>query len=65
MQKNSNIESLNQANEDQAGYAGFFNKSEDEKLKENIFRSPIEKLQSFTKMLRRENVLRNAKISHT
>ena len=42
---------------------GFVNKSEDEKLRESIFRSPIEKLQLFTKMLRRESIFRNAKTS--
>ncbi|HEX5150817.1 MAG TPA: hypothetical protein VFW07_05185 [Parafilimonas sp.] len=53
---------INLMKEDQSEYAGFVNKSENEKLRENIFRSPIEKLQLFTKMLRRESIFRNAKL---
>ena len=56
---------LNQVNEDQPEYIGFAHKSEDEKLRENIYRPPLEKLNLFTKMLRRESVLKKAKISHT
>ena len=62
---NSNTENLSQLNENQSQYTGFINKSEDEKLKQNVMRSPIEKLQLFTKMLRRESVLKKAKIPHT
>jgi hypothetical protein len=62
---NSNTENLSQVNENQSEYSGFINKSEDEKLKQNVMRSPIKKLQLFTKMLRRESVLKKAKISHT
>lgn len=57
-----NSKNINQVSEDQSEYTGFINKSEEEKLKENMFRSPIEKLQLFTKMLRRESVLKKAKI---
>jgi hypothetical protein len=58
---NTDIQSLSQVSEGQSEY-GFINRSEEEKLKENIARSPIEKLQLFTKMLRRESVLKKAKI---
>lgn len=55
---------LSGVNEDQPDYVGFVNRSEDEKLRENIMRSPMEKLQLFTKTLRREYALSNAKIAH-
>jgi hypothetical protein len=58
-------ESSTQANEDQSQYVGFINKSEDEKLRDKIMRPALEKLQLFTKMLRRESVLKSGKISHT
>lgn len=58
----SNTQNFSQVNKDQSEYIGFINKSEDEKLKENIFLSPLEKLHLFTQMLRRESVLKNAKI---
>ena len=44
---------------------GFVAKSEEEKLKEDIFRSDIEKLQLFTLMLRRNASLKKAIITHT
>jgi hypothetical protein len=58
----SRKQNLTLVSEDQSEYVGFVHKSEDEKLREDIMRSPIEKLQLFTKMLRRESVLKNAKI---
>jgi len=58
----SNAQNLSQVNEDQSEYIGFINKSEDEKLKDDVSRSPVEKLHLFTQMLRRESVLKNAKI---
>lgn len=54
-------EGINQVKEDKPEY-GFINKSEDERLKENIFRSPMEKLSLFTQMLRREALYKKAKI---
>jgi len=39
-------------------------KSEDERLTENIFLPPIEKLQLFTRMLRRETMYKKAKINY-
>jgi len=59
---NSNAENLNQVNEEQPAYVGFVHKSEDERLKEDMMRSPIEKLQLFTKMLRREALFKKATI---
>ena len=59
---NKNPEKLSQVNEDQSAYVGFVYKSEDDKLKEDIMRSPIEKLQLFTKMLRREALFKKATI---
>ena len=44
---------------------GFVSKSEDEKLKEDIFRSDIEKLQLFTRMLRRNATLKTGIITHS
>jgi len=38
--------------------------SESERLRKDVFRSDIDKLQLFTKMLRRNALLRKAKISH-
>jgi len=58
---NANTQNLSQVSNSQSEY-GLINKSEEEKLKENILRSPLEKLQLFTKMLRRESVLKKAKI---
>jgi hypothetical protein len=59
---NNNSENLSQVNETQPAYIGFVYKSEDDKLKEDMMRSPIEKLQLFTKMLRREALFRKATI---
>ena len=44
---------------------GFVSKSEDEKLKEDIFRSDIEKLQLFTRMLRMNATLKTGIITHS
>jgi hypothetical protein len=60
----NDIDNLNQVNEEQASYTGFIHKSEDERLRENIFRPPIEKLQLFTRMLRREALYKKANIIH-
>jgi hypothetical protein len=56
------MEGLNQLGEEQAPYVGFIHKSEDEKLKEDVFRSAMEKLHLFTQMLHRETILNKAKI---
>ena len=52
-------ETNNRMNEQPFGY-GFVNKTEDEKLLTDINRSYIEKLQLFTKMLRRNKMFDNA-----
>lgn len=58
-----NVENI--LNESQAAYTGFVHKSEDEKLREDIFRSPVEKLHLFTAVLRREAVLKTQRsLSH-
>lgn len=44
---------------------GFVSKSEDEKLREDIFRPDMEKLQLFVRMLRRNVVLNKAAITHS
>jgi len=44
---------------------GFVSKSEEEKLREDIFRPDMEKLQLFIRMLRRNAVLNKAIITHT
>lgn len=62
--KTSYTDNLNNVNEDQYQHIGFVNKSEDEKLKENIFSPPMEKLSSFTRMIRRELVFKKAKVIH-
>ncbi len=59
---NNDPEDLSQANEQQPAHAGFVYKSEDDKLKEEMMRYPIEKLQLFTKMLRREALFKKATI---
>ena len=61
---NHNPENINQVKEEQPVYAGFVHKSEEDKLRENIERSPIEKLQLFTKMIKRDILFKKAKISH-
>ena len=50
---------------EQAAVYGFVSKSEEEKLREDIFRPDIEKLQLFTRMLRRNATLSKAIITHT
>ena len=54
--EDKNIEQENMVEEQSLNY-GFVSKSEEEKLKEDIFRSDIEKLQLFTRMLRRNAFL--------
>lgn len=44
---------------------GFVSKSENEKLREDIFRPDMEKLQLFVRMLRRNAVLNKAVITHS
>lgn len=61
---NKENENINEVKENEPAYTGFAHKSEDEKLRENIERSPIEKLRLFTKMLKREALFKKAKISH-
>jgi hypothetical protein len=51
--------------EEQPQAYGFTSRSEEEKLEEDIFRSDIEKLQLFTRMLRRNALLNKAIITHT
>jgi hypothetical protein len=58
-----NIEPSNLVQEPSPQY-GFVSKSEDEKLREDVFRSDMEKLQLFTRMLRRNISLNNASIKH-
>jgi hypothetical protein len=62
--KNYHTPEINKSalNEERAEYVGFVHKSEDQKLREDIFRTPTEKFHLFTQMLRREFVLRNARI---
>ena len=55
--------SANILNEETSGY-GFVNKSEIEKLKEDIYRPDKEKLQLFIKMLRRNATLNKAVIKN-
>ena len=62
--KNKNIEQGNSVEKAALTY-GFISKSEEEKLKEDKFRSDIEKLQLFTRMLRRNAFLNKAVITHT
>ena len=61
---NKNIDQGNNVEEPALTY-GFISKSEEEKLKEDIFRSDIEKLQLFTRMLRKNALLNKAVITHT
>jgi hypothetical protein len=60
----TNIEPINILEEPSPQY-GFVSKSEEEKLREDIFRPDIEKLQLFTRMLRRNATLDKAIITHT
>jgi len=39
-------------------------KTDEERLREDIYRSDMEKLQLFTRMLRRNAMFKNAKITH-
>ena len=55
-------EDYNELHEEQATCPGFVHISEDEKLRQNIFRSPIEKLSKFTRMLKREAMYKKPKI---
>lgn len=61
---NKNIEQGNSAEEPALIY-GFISKSEEKKLREDMFRSDIEKLQLFTRMLRKNALLNKAVITHT
>jgi hypothetical protein len=56
-------ENENILNEHSSAY-GFANKSETEKLKEDVFRSDKEKFLLFTRMLKRNATLRKAVINH-
>jgi hypothetical protein len=56
-------ETENILHEDASAY-GFANKSELEKLREDVFRSDKEKFILFTRMLRRNATLRKAVINH-
>lgn len=58
------IQASNNKLEEPSAVYGFVSKSEDEKLREDIFRSDIEKLQLFTRMLRRNASLKKAVITH-
>lgn len=49
--------------QDDASQYGFIHKSEEEKLKEDIFRPDKEKLQLFVKMLKRNASLKKAVIT--
>lgn len=51
--------------EDMPVQYGFVSKSEEEKLREDIFRPDMEKLQLFIRMLRRNDVLNKAVITHS
>lgn len=53
----------NLLNEPSVSYTGFAHLSEDEKLLKDALRPDIEKLQLFTKMLRRNTALNKAVIS--
>jgi hypothetical protein len=50
--------------EEPAPKYGFVNVSEDDKLREDIYRSDMEKLQLFVKMLRRNALFDKASIKH-
>ena len=61
--EDKHIEPVSSVQEQPAGY-GFIAISEEEKLKQDIFRPDIEKLQLFTRMLRRNASLDKAIITH-
>ena len=63
-QKNKDIDAMNMLEEHFPKY-GLVTKSEEEKLREDIFRPDIEKLRLFTRMLRRNTLLNKAIITHT
>ena len=63
-EKNSYNNHINRVEEQFLKY-GFVSKSEEEKLKEDIFRPDMEKLHLFTTMLRRNASLTKAIITHT
>lgn len=54
----------NTVEEVQVPFYGFVSKSEEEKLLEDIYRPDMEKLQLFTRMLRRNTMLKKAAIHH-
>ena len=58
-----NIDTLNTVEEQNLHY-GFVSKAEEEKLREDIFRPDIEKLQLFTQMLRRNASVKKSIITH-
>jgi hypothetical protein len=62
--KKHNIENENIFEEPSPQY-GFIFRSEEEKLREDVFRPDLEKLQLFTRMLRRNTILNKAIITHT
>ncbi|MCW3115227.1 MAG: hypothetical protein JWR18_3623 [Segetibacter sp.] len=61
--KDNGKEITNQLNEASTSYAGFVHISEDDKLLRDVLRPDIEKLELFTKMLRRTSTLNKAVIS--
>jgi hypothetical protein len=66
MKKKTDTNSVpaNNVEEAQAPFYGFVSKSEEEKLLEDMYRPDMEKLQLFTKMLRRNATLNKAVIHH-
>lgn len=62
MQNPMNKEDKNKLNEPVEAYLA--NSSEAERLKNDVFRPDMEKLQLFTKMLRTNASLKRAKITH-
>ena len=59
----NNHDIINLVNEPSTPYTGFVQLSEDEKLLHDALRPDIEKLQLFTKMIRRNATLNKAVIS--
>ncbi len=59
-----NNDTITEVSEAAAPYSGFVHLSEDEKLLQDVLRSDFEKLQLFTKMLRRNATLDKAVISN-
>jgi hypothetical protein len=62
--KDANSIPSNNAEEAQAPFYGFVSKSEEEKLLEDMYRPDMEKLQLFTRMLRRNAILKKGIIHH-